>query len=118
MDIKFENSDIKLANSGDCIYVGSVDEAAQIVRRAVLIKKGSFIYDKNLGTEIRELDTGSSTYLKTVTMLINEALVNYPDISAKATNFSLCSDGSVSFEIMVYYKNQSKNTEVIVGADL
>lgn len=118
MDIKLENGDIAALPSGDYISVKGIDE---VLQRAVLcaqINKGSFIYNKALGTELRSIDIKSATALKTAQVLLEECLMKEADCSIKVRSLEEKEDGSLTVAIEVSDGENTRTAEVTLVADL
>ena len=115
MDINFENSDIKLTQSGEYSYVRGVDEAVQTVKNAVSMPKGRFIYEKDLGFDMSKLDPKSVTFIKEMIMLLNEVLARMTDIDVEIAGYN---EETRTLELDVYRDGEKRETEVSVDADL
>ena len=118
MDIKLTDGDISLKASGDYDFVSALDEALQRASICMKIRKGSFIYNKELGSEINTLDPDASLALKTADMLLSEALMDMPEYSVTVSSLELSDDGSIKALIEAESKEGKKTAEVIFNADL
>lgn len=117
MDIKLTNGDIGVSSSGEYDYVTGIDEALQQAILCTKIKKGSFIYNKALGTELRNIDIKSPVALKTAEMLLNEALMG-SGFKVKVNDLSKTKEGQFKANIEVLGNDETKTAEVIFSADL
>lgn len=107
MDIKLLNGDIALTPSGGYTYITALQEALQKTEITAKIPKGSFIYNKTLGTEIGEV-----TNALTAEMLLKEALMD-SDLDVRVQSF----DGS-KMTVRVSRGGNEESLEVTFGADL
>ena len=115
MDIKFENSDIKLTESGEYSYVTGVDEAVQTVKNAVAMPKGRFIYEKDLGFDMSKLDYKSVVFIREMMMLLNEVLARMTDIDVEIIGYN---EEKRILEMDVYRNGEKRETEVSLDADV
>ncbi len=76
MDVKIDNMDISKNSCGDAVYLNSFDELLQRVKIACTIKKGSFVYDRNFGVEISDIDFNDDMLPKKLEMIYKEATIN------------------------------------------
>lgn len=109
--------DIMLANGGIVFNLNNSDErrlsgAQAIIQRikiALSLKKGSFIYNKDAGLEIPDLDYTKERNLKILEMLINEIVCKIGGCKAKL--ISLDTDDMVA-DMLFLFKDNSYRTEV------
>lgn len=118
MDLKFKDSDIFLSDWGEYSYLEGVDEVLQRAVLCALIPKGAFIYNKELGTELNDIDADDSRSVQTATVLLNEAFVGTIGAKAEVTSLEKKSDGSVKLKLSVSYMGETKQTEVVLSADI
>lgn len=76
MDIKIENGDTIISESGIPEMVSGIEEAIQKVNLAIKIRKGKFIYDRNIGTQIDSVIFEDKNASETVEMMLNECLID------------------------------------------
>lgn len=107
MDIKLLKGDIALTPSGAYTYITALTEALQKAEITAKIPKGSFIYNKTLGTQLDGVKD-----LLTAEMLLREALMG-SDFEVKVLSF----DGN-KIEIEVSQNGDKESLEVTFGADL
>lgn len=118
MDIKLTNGDIDITLSGDYCFVNALDEALQRAVLCAQIKKGSFIYNKDLGTELRAVDPNSPIAVQTANMILSEALMGMSEFDVKVSSFSESEDGEIKALIEADFGDSKKTAEVILNADL
>lgn len=78
MDIRLCDGDLFL-EEGECVYIRGIDEAAQRARIACTVKKGSFLYDRELGTDSVSLEKPEEVFLRELQMVFREAIFKVPD---------------------------------------
>ena len=87
MDVRLDSGDICLSDSGSCRMISGADEAAQRVMIAASVSKGSFIYDRGLGTDYGALSAGDPLAEEKLGMLIREASAGIADVKVDLTSF-------------------------------
>ncbi|MBQ8571863.1 MAG: hypothetical protein IJ451_00175 [Ruminococcus sp.] len=118
MDILLINGDIGVTNCGDYLFAKGIEEALEKALMCAKIKKGSFIYNKALGTTLGSIDCDSVSARKTATTLINEVLINTAGYVAEVENIEKTADGKISLLIAVSGNEETRRGQVIVNADL
>lgn len=78
MDVKIENKDIKISHTGTPLYIDEVEEIAQRVKIACSVRKGSFIYDRELGSYAHTLDVDDEMFIEKLEMIYKEATIDIP----------------------------------------
>lgn len=112
MDVKIENGDVCIDNSGNYVMIDGFDEVVQQVLIKISSEKGSFIYDRNLGSECKLSKTSSDKPdIKVLEMLINESLAHMEDVYVKLTD-AYFSDGKLTMKITIIWGDLSKEKEV------
>lgn len=110
MDAKIENRDIVLDNSGNYKMTDGLEEIIQQIMININVPKGSFIYDRNLGSYCKDLSNTKD--LKTLEMLINESLVNMYDVYVRVTKTEKVLQG-LKLYLNISYKGLNADREVI-----
>jgi len=118
MDIKIKDSDICVAPCGEYVLAEGIDEVLQRVLINVQIKKGSFIYNKKLGTDLTSLDPDDPNVLKNAEVLLREAVMNSVDAKINVLSFMPMENGNLKLRFSVEDTAEIKETEVILVADL
>lgn len=78
MDVKIDNGDIVTKACGDALYIDGMDEIMQRIKIACSVKKGTFIYDRNLGSEGYTVSFDDSMLKSKLEMLFKEASIDIP----------------------------------------
>lgn len=107
MDIKLLNGDIALTPSGGYTYITALQEALQKTEITAKIPKGSFIYNKTLGT-----DLSSVRDPLTAQMLLREALMG-SDFQVRVLSID---ESKMIMEVS--HRGDKESLEVTFGADL
>jgi len=118
MDILLINGDVGINQSGQYRFVKGIEE---VLHKAILcakVKKGSFIYNKALGTDIGSIDINSPKALKTASMLLNEALMGSAGYTAEVENMEKTADGKLKILLAVKNQEETRRAQVTVNADL
>lgn len=117
MDTLVLNGDFDVDVCGVPREIRSIDEACQRVRFSLAIKKGSYIYNRNLGADFSSLNNYEDIN-KTARLLCMEALVGQDEISLGKVLAEKNEDGDYKLTVEVIFNNESRMTEVTVNADV
>lgn len=117
MDVKIADKDIALNACGDMTYIDCVDEIAQRVKIACSIRKGDFVYDRNLGSLAHTVRSSDPMLLEKLLMVFREACADIPytDITVTKTEVE---NEKITATVDVYCGDDSRSVEVIVDADV
>ena len=114
MDVIIKNGDVCVDNSGNYVMIDGFDEVVQQVLIKITSEKGSFIYDRNLGSECALSKTLSDKPdIKVLEMLINESLAHMEDVYVKLTD-AYFSDGKLIMKITIFWRDLSEEKEVTI----
>lgn len=83
VDVRIKNNDVVKNSSGRYEKITGEDALFQRAFICAAVKKGSFIYDRELGSRIKEINANAENAKDRFELVINEALVNCADTSAK-----------------------------------
>lgn len=117
-DILLKNGDVTLSASGDYLFAKGIDKVLQKAVMYAQIRKGSFIYSKALGTEIRGIDVNSPKAIKNASLLLKEALIDDTEYTVEVESISKTSEGRISMLIAVSNEKETRKQEVTLSADL
>lgn len=106
MDAKISVGDIYLSASGTTAYLCGAQEAAQRVRIAASVAKGTFIYNRALGTDYAALDAGQRL-ADSLDLLIREACAGVAD-----TDVSVTEADEESAVLQIMHGGETITTEV------
>ncbi len=118
MDILLENGDLTLTPAGEYVYASGIDEALQKAIICAKIRKGSFIYNKNLGSELRGVDPESSVAANTVELLLKEALMEVSGYMLRVVSVSRIQGKKYQATIEIEDDKNIRETVVEFIADL
>lgn len=118
MDALLINGDVVLTDSGETAFVKGIDEMLQKAILCAKISKGSFVYNKDLGTEISEIDINSPQALITATVLLNEVLIPQYDIKAEVESLKKSEGGNLDLLIAVKNEEEIRRAQVTINAEL
>ena len=107
MDVRLSDGDIAMTASGGYQYITDIEEAVQRVRISALTMTGDFVYDRELGTDYRELHADDSLLCEKLDMLIKESCADIFDTQVEVLS---CDD--LIAVIKVVYQNNETTTEV------
>ncbi len=111
MDVKIENKDIATDSCYAPLYIQGIEEIAQRVKIACTIKKGSFVYDTNLGSFAHTIDLNDDMAKEKLEMIFKEATIDIPYTTLRVTKLDRDNKTAV---VEVTCGEESAMTEVIV----
>lgn len=109
MDILISDGDIAALSAGGYSYIHGIEEAVQRVLISVLTAKGSFVYDRELGTDYGSLRADDALITKKLDMLIKEACCDIAETDVEVISFD---SRSKKAQIEVTYRADTIITEV------
>lgn len=114
MDAKIENSDIVLDSIGNYVMIDGFEEIVQQALIAVKVPKGSFVYDKDLGSDCYSYDyLSDNKKLQVFEMLMNEALSLIGDIYIKV-KFVTTVNTRAKLSFTIFTNGESIDKEVMI----
>lgn len=109
MDVELKNGVIVLTDSGDYRRISGMDELMQRIRVIALTKKGSFIYDRDLGCDYSGLSPQTERLKDHLDMRLKEAaavipaaqvtVIDWNKNTLKATLMVSCGDLTGDMEV-------------------
>ena len=118
MDTLLVQGDVCINQSGEYAFVKNIDRVLQKAVLCAKIRKGSFVYNKALGTEINNIDAESSNALENASLLLNEAIMEDTGYAVKVENMTDTPQGERQILISVSNGNEIRKQEVRLSADL
>ncbi len=118
MDTLLYNGDVCIESFGDYRFVKGIDEVLQKAVLSAKIRKGSFLYNKALGTEIADVDTQSPKALKNASLLLQEAIIDNAGYTAEVEDINKTPEGRIIILISVSDGKETRKQEVTLSADL
>lgn len=118
MDVLIEKGDMVLTPVGEYLYVSGIDEFLQKAILSVKIRKGSFIYNKNLGSELRGIDPESPSAVNTAELLLKEALIEVGGYRLRVVSLKGIQDNKYQATIQVEGNDEIRERVVEFIADL
>ena len=109
MDVRLSGGDISLTDSGAQELVGAADEDAQRVMIAASVRKGSFRYDRSLGTDYASLDSSDPLLREKLELLIREAAAGVDGAQVTLADLDEVSRTAV---LDIYSRGEKITTEV------
>ncbi len=113
-DIKIENGGAALTPTNcDEVRLTGTEAVVQRIKIALSLKKGKFPYDKSMGISDAELDLSKERDVKTLEMLINEAICDIWDCKGKILSLNT---ESMTADMLFIFSDNTYRTEVnLVG---
>lgn len=117
MDAALQSKDHRLLPNGTLARVFGIDEAAQRVMIACCVRKGSFLYDRNLGVDLCGLNREEPGFERTLGMRLSEAAFSVPD-TAVSVLYIDDTQTPPKAVVQVSRKGEKKQIEVILDGVL
>lgn len=117
MDILLQNKDICLDIYGRPVMISQTDEAVQQVLLTLQIPRGSFIYDKELGSLAGQVDISSDNdllNLKKMEMVMNEAIAGMANTRVQVDAIAKNSEGKTAVMVTINHNNELRYGEVVI----
>lgn len=106
IDVKIENKDVVTESTGVLMRLTGLDAMFQRAFINIASKKGSFVYDRELGTDISGIDLTTEDAKDRLELVFNEALVNCSNAVAQVLEI----DEKIKVKILI--DGQSREVEV------
>lgn len=114
MDAEIKYGDVSLLSFGDTVRLIGDDELLQRVKIAGTVRKGSFVYNKELGNESYKIDKSDEKALKTAQLLLSEALAQIPNVQMKATDITIYENNSIAIKAEVSCNGNTKEITLVM----
>lgn len=118
MDTAISNGDFMLDSNGIPISIYGIQEILQRALIRLTVRKGSFIYDTNLGSDLYELKKTTSTSIKSRALsMVKEALKPMSNVLVDdvSTEFIKSSE-NLKLNVVLRVNNNKKEMEVVFWA--
>ncbi len=117
MDVKIENRDTATTSAGELCYVDCDKELCQRIRIACEVRKGDFVYDRQLGCNHMEIDFNDDRLNDRLCMLFKEATVDIPYTDLRVTKVYREND-MLKAKLEITSGEEILNTEVSINEQL
>lgn len=115
MDTAISNGDFLLDSRNRPISISGIRELFQRVLIKLTVKKGSFIYDKNLGSRLYTLNSKVNDIKSKAFSIISEALNDMPEVFVKSILPEFIDDGGkLRLEILLSIKGEEEDVVIII----
>ncbi len=113
MDVKIKNGDMVLRDTGEPVYIDGIEEIFQQVMLCISVKKGGFLYNKELGC-CAVTDVSGERQLRQLEARLREAILPVEGAQLFVNYAWELVDGSIRAEITVKYGEKEMSKEVIL----
>lgn len=113
MDIQIKDFDTQYNICGEPVMIDGLVELVQQIQIILSLKRGSFIYDKNLGIDFSQINFENENAPKILEAMIKEGLVDETDGDVKV-NYINKINSRYFAGITVVNNYESINTEVMI----
>ena len=115
MDTALKDGDFYLGTTGKPIAISGIKELLQRVLIRLTVKKGSFIYDKDLGSDLYTLKNTNKDIKNQALIMVKEALadmreIEVEDISVKFTD----SSENLKLNVLLSINNNKEEVEILL----
>lgn len=84
-DVLIKDGDIVLDSSGNTVMLSGIDAKFQRALFCIKAKRGKFIYNRELGSQLDDFFTNESCSAQTAELEINEALAGFDNTFARVS---------------------------------
>lgn len=113
MDTAVSNGDFLCNSKGTPINLAGYEELLQRVLIRLTVKKGSFVYDKSLGSRLYTLKATDGNIKERALALVREALIEIPEVAVNDVKIALTNDKE-SLELTVILAVNNTEKEVVM----
>jgi phage baseplate assembly protein W len=115
MQALIRNGDFVLDNNNHIINISGIDEIVQEILLSLMIPKGSFFLDKNLGSNLYNLKFACNSDInQEVSIIIGKALENFADVSVCNFECSLSDEKILKVNFVLNVHDKLIDLEVIL----
>ncbi len=115
MDTALKNGDFCLGTTGKPFLISGAKEILQRALIRLTVKKGSFIYDKNLGSRLYTLKSSTGNLKNTASILVNEALADMKEVKVDSVDVSFADSAeNLRISVNLSIDKNKEELEVIV----
>lgn len=104
--------DFALDDRGMPYLLSGLAELMQRVKLCLQIKKGSFLYDRSLGSELHTLERGTELLQQRAQMLVYEAVATVPQVRLYNIQAEFPQDGPLKLSLDIDFAGEKGKLEV------
>ena len=115
MDTAISNGDFLLDSRNRPIKISGLGELLQRVLIRLSVKKGSFIYDKNLGSRLYTLNSQVNNVQSKALSLVCEALNDMTEVVVKSVLAEFIDDGEkLQLDVLLSVNGNEEDVVIII----
>lgn len=115
LDTAISSGDFIFDSYGQPMELGGYEEILQRVLIRLGVKKGSFVYDENLGSRLYTLKSTDKNIREKALSLVREALINIREVIVENVFTTLTNDGeNLELNIILSINDQEKEVVITV----
>lgn len=115
MDTALSNGDFLCDTRKNLVELTGYDELLQRVLIRLGVKKGSFVYDKNLGSRLYTLKAGDGNLNEKALSLVREALLDIPEVLVESVHTTLTNNGeNLVLAVSLAVNNTQKDVVITI----
>lgn len=113
MDTALSNGDFLVNSRGRPISISGVQEILQRVLITLSVRKGSFIYDLNLGSDLYKLKFINTNLQYKAFLIVREALLNIPEVKVENVKIDLYNNNeNMNLTVFLTVNNQLEEVAI------
>lgn len=113
LDTALSNGDFLLDSRSKLIQVEGYNELLQQILIRLCVKKGSFVYDRSLGSNLYKLDINSQNINNKALSIIEESLSDMPEILVKKVCTEIENRGDkLNIDILLSINGEEKDVVI------
>ncbi|MGN0441467.1 MAG: hypothetical protein ACI4FO_02050 [Acutalibacteraceae bacterium] len=114
MDTALLNGEFALDSRGMPYLITGLAELMQRAAISLKMKRASFVYSRNLGSELESIKDVEDAVHSRAELLAREAVADVPQTSLGAIKASITDEGKIKISLEIKLKDESGVVEVII----
>lgn len=111
-DVKILNGDVYTDSTGKFVRISDNDVLFQRALICIGARAGSFVYDRSLGSSVREIDSADENSAQKAELAVNEAIAQFENTHAEITEFGN------KMKINLIIGDESRTEEVLLNGNV
>ena len=115
MDTALKDGDFYLGTTGKPIAISGIKELLQRVLIRLTVRKGSFIYNKNLGSNLYTLKNTNKDIKNQAIIMVKEALADMKEIEVDDISVKLIDNlENLKINVLLSINNNKEEVEILL----
>lgn len=112
IDCKIENGDISVDSAGRFLRVTEKEALFQRVMICISARLGEFVYDRELGSRIDEIEKDAADSAQRLELVLNEALARFENTYVNVIEFG------EKIKVKIYIDGDCRTEEVYINGNI